>query len=329
MRIRAAVLGRPIAHSKSPLLHRAAFGALGLTTSEYTRFDLGSEDLEAFLDSHPEQTGFSLTMPLKDRLVELATERGWTLDETARLTGAGNTLVRRGPTTQVANTDVEGIVRALAPHLELEGPGAGRATILGAGATAASALVACRDLGITRVEFLVRNPDRARRVLDLARHLGIHAATAPLTRIVPSRLVISTLPAEAAPDLAWDVESDAADPAGVALDVAYAGDSVFLAAAARHGFAPIEGTAMLIEQAVAQFEMFWSAARGPETAGAPDAAGAVDEPGAAGGAESASARPDGYDADSLRAVVATAMHKALDRPESAPEPTTTGTTTTD
>ena len=66
MRILAAVLGSPIAHSKSPLLHRAAFAALNMESSEYSRFELGSEELEGFLDSHPEHVGFSLTMPLKD-----------------------------------------------------------------------------------------------------------------------------------------------------------------------------------------------------------------------------------------------------------------------
>ncbi|WP_420097687.1 shikimate dehydrogenase family protein, partial [Brevibacterium sediminis] len=173
MRILAAVLGSPIAHSKSPLLHRAAFAALNLESSEYFRYELGADELEEFLGSHPDHTGFSLTMPLKDRLVTLAAERGWNLDETATLTAAGNTLVRYRGEVQVANTDVEGIVRAIAPHKESGpsasgGAGAGRATILGAGATAASALVACRDLGIAHVDFRVRSPDRARRVLDLA-----------------------------------------------------------------------------------------------------------------------------------------------------------------
>src|SRR5699024_6071337 len=162
MRILAAVLGRPIAHSLSPLLHRSAFAALKLESSQYSRFDLGADELEAFLDAHPEHTGFSLTMPLKDRLVALAGERGWTLEDTAELTGAANTLVRTGQQVQVANTDVRGIVRAIVPHLpagtaaEGSGPADARATILGAGATAASALVACRALGIGHVDFLVR-----------------------------------------------------------------------------------------------------------------------------------------------------------------------------
>ncbi|TSI17889.1 shikimate dehydrogenase [Brevibacterium aurantiacum] len=282
MTISAAVLGRPIAHSKSPLLHRAAFQALGLHSSEYASFDIGAEDLESFLAAHRSQIGFSLTMPLKERLVELALTHGWGLDDTAGLTGVANTLVRRGGATSVANTDVQGIVRALTPGLNTyreaavtaaisataaglgatagvstaDGDGADRATILGAGATAASALLACRELGIATVEFLVRNPDRAGRVLDLSKQLGVSASTAPLRQIGPSAVVISTLPAEAVLELQWSPGFRC----GVALDVAYAAESDFLQAAESHGLIPVEGTVMLVEQAVAQSEMFIAAA---------------------------------------------------------------------
>lgn len=263
MIIRAAVLGQPISHSKSPLLHRAAFAALGLHTSEYDRIELGADGLEAFLLGHPEHTGFSLTMPLKDRLVELALTAGWRLDDTAALTGVGNTLVRFSDGPLVANTDVQGIVRAIAAHRDHEreaeaGATPSRAVILGAGATAASALVACRDLGITEVDLLVRSPARARRVLSLAAELGITAKTQPLTRIDAADIVVSTLPAEVVPDLGWSSEFTG----GVALDVAYAGDSAFLAAAATHGLRTVGGTAMLVEQAVAQHELFYAAAGG-------------------------------------------------------------------
>lgn len=278
MRILAAVLGRPIAHSKSPLLHRAAFAALGLDTSEYSRVDLGAEELEAFLAEHPQHTGFSLTMPLKDRLVELAVDHGWDLDDTAALTGAANTFVRSGTSTRVANTDVQGIVRAVEPHLGTCREGAGRAVILGAGATAASAILACHELGITAIDFLVRNPDRARRALTLCEELGITAATAPLERIDPSEIVISTLPAEAVPTLEWSPQFRG----GVALDVAYATESFFLAEAEAHGLAPIDGTAMLVEQAVEQSAMF------VEAAGAGDAR------------------------DDVKAVIAAAMYRALE-----------------
>lgn len=257
MTISAAVLGRPIAHSKSPLLHRAAFRALGLDGSEYDSFDLGAEDLESFLAAHVSQIGFSLTMPLKERLVELALTHAWELDDTAGLTGVANTLVRRDGATSVANTDVQGIVRALTPSVSTpDSDGADRATILGAGATASSALLACRELGITTVEFLVRNPDRARRVLELSKQLGMSASTAPLRLIEPSAVVISTLPAEAVPELQWSPGFRG----GVALDVAYAAESGFLRAAESQGLIPVAGTVMLVEQAVAQSEMFIAAA---------------------------------------------------------------------
>ncbi|MGO3022046.1 MAG: shikimate dehydrogenase family protein [Brevibacterium sp.] len=300
MRILAAVLGSPIAHSKSPLLHRAAFAALHMETSEYSRFELTADELEGFLDSHPEHIGFSVTMPLKDRLVTLAAVRGWDIDETAVLTAAGNTLIRRSGRVQVANTDVRGIVRAIAPHRDsgpagAGGAGAGRATILGAGATAASALVACRDLGIAHVDFRVRNPDRARRVLDLAERIGLSASVGDLSRIGPSAIVISTLPAEAAPDPIWD---DSFAPGAIVLDVAYAADSAFLAAAAAHGLRPVAGTAMLVEQAVAQFEMFLAAAR-------------ADDPTTA---ETLPTSDDLPAADDLTARVASAMYAALEGP---------------
>lgn len=310
MRILAAVLGSPIAHSKSPLLHRAAFAALNLESSEYSRFELGAAELEGFLDSHPEHIGFSLTMPLKDRLVTLATERGWTVDETATLTAAGNTLVRGSGEVQVANTDVRGIVRAIVPHMASVPSaaggagsgtaGAGRATILGAGATAASALVACRDLGIAHVDFRVRNPDRARRVLDLADRIGLTASVGDLTRIGPSAIVISTLPAEAAPNPIWE----APVPGGVALDVAYAAESAFLTAAAAQGLHPVDGTAMLVEQAVAQFEMFLAAARA-------DDSGTTENPKAAENPSTIENPPAGED---LTARVAAAMYAALEGP---------------
>lgn len=256
VRIRAAVIGRPIAHSQSPALHTAAFAALGLADSSYERAEVGDDDLTAFLDAHPDHTGFSLTMPLKERLVALARDRGWVLDDTAEETGVANTLVRANATT-VANTDVDGIVRALTPVLpDTEAAGRGRATILGAGATARSALLACHRLGVTEVDLLVRSPARAAAVLDLADRLGMSADTGPLTTIADSAIVVSTLPAEAAPALTWP-----AGP-GVALDVAYAADSALLTDAAAHGFTPVPGIAMLVEQAVAQFALFYAAAAG-------------------------------------------------------------------
>jgi len=75
--MRAAVLGRPVSHSLSPLLHRAAYAALGLTDWTYDALDVGAEDLPDLLAGlGPEWRGFSVTMPCKQAAVEVADEAG-------------------------------------------------------------------------------------------------------------------------------------------------------------------------------------------------------------------------------------------------------------
>ncbi|MGO3179958.1 MAG: shikimate dehydrogenase family protein, partial [Brevibacterium linens] len=125
--------------------------------------------------------------------------------------------------------------------------------------------------------------------------IGLSASVGDLSRIGPSAIVISTLPAEAAPDPIWD---DSFAPGAIVLDVAYAADSAFLAAAAAHGLRPVAGTAMLVEQAVAQFEMFLAAAR-------------ADDPTTA---ETLPTSDDLPAADDLTARVASAMYAALEGP---------------
>ena len=109
-----AVLGSPIAHSLSPLLHRAAAAAVGIAPFSYDRIETTEDGLAALLDSRADLRGLSLTMPLKQRLIRLARERGWTVDADAEATGAGNTLLRPvdGP-VEGLNTDVTGIVAAV------------------------------------------------------------------------------------------------------------------------------------------------------------------------------------------------------------------------
>jgi len=134
----AAVLGRPIAHSLSPVLHRAAYAALGLGWS-YDAIDCGADDLRAVLDARPDWAGFSCTMPLKHAVLDVADE----VSDAARQVGAGNTLIpRAGGGWRAENTDVHGIVAAL------DGLAFARCTVLGAGGTAQAALVALARLGI-------------------------------------------------------------------------------------------------------------------------------------------------------------------------------------
>src|SRR5215210_8095696 len=124
--MRAAVLGRPVGHSLSPVLHRAAYAALGLTDWSYDALDIGAEDLPVLLAGLGEEwRGFSVTMPCKQAAVDLAD----VVEPLPRLLGAANTLVRTEAGWRAENTDVPGIGVAL----QLGGiEQVGRAAIVGA-----------------------------------------------------------------------------------------------------------------------------------------------------------------------------------------------------
>lgn len=145
---KAAVLGSPIAHSKSPLLHTAAYRMLGLAWT-YERHDVDEAGFAPFLAAHAgEFRGLSLTMPLKG----LGFERSETLDDNAMATGAVNTLVF-GDTLQGYNTDVVGFIEAL----DAAGADVGDAAcVIGTGATSRSAAFALARLGVRTIHLVGR-----------------------------------------------------------------------------------------------------------------------------------------------------------------------------
>ena len=107
---RAAVLGKPIAHSLSPVLHQAGYAAVGLTGWEYTAVECAESELAglvAGLDGS--WAGLSLTMPLKEVALRVATA----VSPLATALGAANTLVRREDGWYAENTDAPGMVDAL------------------------------------------------------------------------------------------------------------------------------------------------------------------------------------------------------------------------
>jgi shikimate dehydrogenase len=256
---RAAVLGSPIAHSLSPALHRAAYAALGLDWS-YDAVECREEDLPAVLDRP--WAGLSLTMPLKRAVMPLLDE----VSDLARAVGCANTVVFEEGRRRGFNTDVHGIVAALAEA----GVGApASAVVLGAGATACSALAALRDLGLSKATLMFRSATpgggaetyavagrlgvsyaRAAETFAVADRLGI--AVTPLTYIDPiptADLVISSLPAGAA-----DAHGAAiAASCGAFFDVVYAPWPTPAAEAVRAaGGTTVGGFGMLLHQAVRQ-----------------------------------------------------------------------------
>jgi shikimate dehydrogenase len=192
--MRAAVLGRPVTHSLSPVLHRAAYAALGLDDWTYDALDIGAEDLPVLLAGlGPEWRGFSVTMPCKQAAVDAAD----VVEPLPRLLHAANTLVRTDAGWRADNTDVSGVGMAL----QLAGvEDVGSAAIVGAGGTAAAAAVALSSLGAQHVEIVVREPSRAG---DVARVLDVLGVPVTVTRLADTALdapvVVSTVPIDAQP----------------------------------------------------------------------------------------------------------------------------------
>ncbi len=239
--MRAAVLGRPIAHSLSPALHRAGYAALGLDWT-YEAHDVGASELAAFLAAcGPDWAGLSLTMPLKLAVLPL-------LDEITDLTadvGAVNTVLLAGGRRRGENTDVHGLVAALreAGVAQPSSP-----VVLGGGATARSAVAALAELGASTVRLAARREPVEAQALARRRGLAVTATSLDGHALSGAGLVISTLPAGAA-----DALAPAARDIPALLDVCYAPWPTPLAAACR-GIV-VSGLAMLLHQAAAQLEL--------------------------------------------------------------------------
>jgi shikimate dehydrogenase len=246
---RAAVLGMPVEHSLSPVLHNAAYAALGLAGWHYDRHAVDEAGLAGFVAAlGPEWAGLSLTMPLKRVALEVADE----VDPDAAAIGAANTLVRRDAGWLAANTDVAGIAEALRA---VGVRSVRRAVVLGAGGTAQAALAALRRLGDSAPTVLVRDPARADALRSTAHRLGVAPRIVggfPEHPLPPADVVVSTLPAGAADAVA----GDAWDPSTVVLDVIYAPWPTALAAAAEAAGCPVaSGLDVLLHQAVEQVEL--------------------------------------------------------------------------
>ncbi|PSK97641.1 shikimate dehydrogenase [Murinocardiopsis flavida] len=267
--MRAAVLGSPIAHSLSPVLHTAAYAELGMDW-HYERHECDEQGLAVFLarcerEAADPWAGLSLTMPLKRVAMTLAD----TVDPVAVEVGGANTLVFRGGSRHAHNTDVDGIVAALR---EAGIGGVRTAAILGGGATAASALAALRGLGATgdgAVTALVRSLDRTGELGAAAERMGAGIAVAEfggpggIEAHLGVDLVVSTLPAGAA-----DRFAPAVAKSGVpVLDVVYAPWPTSLGAAVTAaGGTVVGGFPMLLHQAARQVELMTGVEHAPVAA---------------------------------------------------------------
>jgi shikimate dehydrogenase len=242
---RCAVLGSPIKHSLSPALHQAAYTYLDLNWI-YDRVEMderGLADFVAGLDST--WRGLSLTMPLKVAALKLGEA-----DQLAQLAGAGNTLVMEGDQRYVYNTDIGGLTWAVRQVTAAPQP---CVTILGAGATASSAVIAAAELGAQQVTVVARTPSRAEPLRVLSPELGVELEIRPWwTRLPDANLVVSTVVSGAADTIAPSV----ADSAPLIVDAIYDPWPTVLASAAQDaGCTVISGLDLLVGQALLQIEL--------------------------------------------------------------------------
>jgi shikimate dehydrogenase len=247
---RAAVLGSPIAHSRSPQLHLAAYRALGLTDWTYERIECVADELPSLVGGFgPEWVGVSVTMPGKFAALAFADER----TTRAELVGSANTLVRTETGWRADNTDVDGVTGALGAKLEGNPSNVEKAAVLGSGGTAPAALVGLAELGAADVSIVSRNREKAEPLLSLGARLGIAVRWVELgTPLGDVDAVVNTLPASVAAEHTATVAG-----AWLLLDAIYDPWPTPLAEviAAAGGWV-VSGLDMLLHQAFAQVEQF-------------------------------------------------------------------------
>ncbi|WP_055490642.1 shikimate dehydrogenase [Streptomyces sp. TP-A0356] len=248
---RLAILGSPISGALSPVLHRAAYTALGLDW-RYEAIECSPDQLPshfAKFATNGQWAGLSLTMPLKRAAVPLLDD----VSHTVTVTGTANTVVVREGRLVGDNTDVAGMERALR-EAGVEAPE--DAAVLGAGATAASALAVLSNFGLQSALVVARAPSRIRELRAAAERLGMGLQVVGWDRAVEAfqrKLVVSALPPYAADTL---VTAAAGGRCGTLMDVVYRPWPTVLGSAL-HGarVVVIGGLPMLVHQAARQVEL--------------------------------------------------------------------------
>ena len=254
----AAVIGSPIEHSLSPVIHRAAWAQLGIDGWEYRRLEQDADSLPPFIGGlGGDCAGLSVTMPCKQAVMPLLD----VIDPLASAVGAVNTVVPSSGVLAGFNTDVTGIASAIRRACSQANRALPTsAVVLGARATASSALAALGELGIVTSIVAARRFGGPGSVVAASSRLGVSIdqvlwsdRDAVLRAVSGADLVISTLPAGVADPLA---EQMSVREGQVLLDVVYSPRETALRSAfERKGGIVAEGTDMLIFQAAAQVQL--------------------------------------------------------------------------
>lgn len=245
--IKAAVLGSPIKHSLSPLLHTIAYTELGLE-SDYSRIEVKSGELAGFLEiCDSSWTGFSLTMPLKEEVLSCSTN----ISEISKRIRSANTLVRTGDGLSATSTDISGFTHALAANTA---DARGEVLIIGAGGTARAVAAACDGVA-TRISVMNRSPSRVEAIANCVQLSELAFISWDDSEIFDKAdLIISTTPEGASDSL---IDFFPLRPTSLFFDVLYKPWPTKVCAAwAARGGQTIDGLDLLIHQGIDQVAMF-------------------------------------------------------------------------
>jgi len=255
----AEVIGDPIAHSKSPLMHRHWLRTLGIE-GDYRAVQVPAGTSEAYLASRrrdPDWRGCNVTAPLKMEVIAHLNALG----PDVRAIGAVNTIVSQGDGELLGvNTDAHGVLMALGA-LRPE-----QAVVIGAGGAARAALFALKVMNVAQVTMVNRDMIRARAALD---DLEIDGRVMPLGTTPAADLLInaSMLGMTGNPPIPFDIAS--LPPSATVFDMVYSPvETELLAQARTRGLATIDGLTMLAQQGAMSFAAFFDG--GPDRADTPE-----------------------------------------------------------
>ena len=244
--IRAAVLGSPIAHSLSPALHRRAYELLD-EPGTYTAIEVTPDRAAEFFGRAQDEdwTGFSLTMPLKESIFDLASVSNFVIEPVARQMRSANTLIKNGSTFQASSTDRSAFIRLFKDVAK------NRVAIIGGGGTARAALSALDGVAET-IDFLLRSPSRATLLSTITTKSKLNFFDMDHS-LRGYDLVIATVPAGVSDSISMKL--DFVIP--TLCEVLYNPYPTPLLAKARAlGSATIDGIDLLVEQALDQVALF-------------------------------------------------------------------------
>ena len=255
----AEVIGDPIAHSKSPAMHRFWLNQLGIN-ADYRAVRVPAGESGSYLAQRrtvPDWRGCNVTAPLKVEVMEHLSALG----PDARSIGAVNTIIHQGEGELLGvNTDAHGAL------LSLAGVQPRHAVLIGAGGAARAALFALKVMQVPEVTVLNRDMIRARAALD---DLEVDGRVLPLGSAPPADLLInaSTLGMAGNPPVPFDLS--ALPASATVFDMVYAPVETDLLARARAGgMATIDGLTMLAEQGAMAFAAFFEG--GPDRVDTPE-----------------------------------------------------------